>query len=143
MALPSLGSDPFLGPSNYPFKIKQLQYTAKNKFQSRIAQILLKNQQITCASPAVFCRIGSLETYAAENQTDMLVFCRIGSLENNWALTEWNAQCFLPHRQLRNYETLVGYRCEGFLPHRQLRKSTRCRLLPRFCFLPHRQLRNA
>ena len=81
MALPSLGSDPFLGPSNYPFKIKQLQYTAKNRFQSRIVQILLKNQQITCASPAVFCRIGSLEKGKAALYKAGLVFCRIGSLE--------------------------------------------------------------
>ena len=82
MALPSLGSDPFLGPSNYPFKIKQLQYTAKNRFQSRIVQILLKNQQITCASPAVFCRIGSLEIVDEAHNDLPVVFCRIGSLEN-------------------------------------------------------------
>ena len=81
MALPSLGSDPFLGPSNYPLKIKQLQYTAKNRFQSRIEQILLKNQQITCASPAVFCRIGSLETNTKRLMLKYAVFCRIGSLE--------------------------------------------------------------
>ena len=82
MALPSLGSDPFLGPSNYPFKIKQLQYTAKNRFQSRIVQILLKNQQITCASPAVFCRIGSLEMIHVMRTQMSMVFCRIGSLES-------------------------------------------------------------
>ncbi len=81
MALPSLGSDPFLGPSTYPLKIKQLQYTAKNRFQSKIAQVLLKNQQITCGSPAVFCRIGSLESLPTLILLPRKVFCRIGSLE--------------------------------------------------------------
>ena len=143
MALPSLGSDPFLGPSTYPLKIKQLQYTARNRFQSRIAQILLKNQQITCASPTVFCRIGSLESVRVDGFSETAVFCRIGSLESTrppvpcprWVFCRIGsletrarrrlciATCFLPHRQLRNLLTDSARSFYCFLPHRQLRNS--------------------
>ena len=161
MALPSLGSDPFLGPSNYPLKIKQLQYTAKNRFQSRIAQILLKNQQITCASPAVFCRIGSLEMnelhvvrlipsflpHRQLRKARAAARCRCPSFLPHRQLRKGahgrRAICrsFLPHRQLRKFPIAAPAACPGFLPHRQLRKQSRCRCEKVPGFLPHRQLR--